>query len=248
MRFARKKVSMAQIQHLLPPMRSWLQRNCALLEGIETARDEYYSECYLIDANQVQELYRYQPGQFTTLELAKVMGIAPVTPDRKQYLLWVASEIGGFDASVSAGFVRLPKLSHLITLTPEDFFSLFRLLANSKRPTPNSLSLDPHQAGIEDFQSSIIYPFFELLKTNYRISRDYMDKKWTPNDAIALIAALEPTRDNQLSAMQYLTAIQNSDLLYFPVETVVELQLDWDQVSEEYCVPPDQGGKNVFSL
>lgn len=238
MRFARKKVSMAEVQKLLPPIQRYLRQNCSLLEDIETSRSEYFSECYLMTGAQLNELYHANYGAMATLELARVVGIAPCNDDRSQILLWIASEIGGFDASVTPGYIRLPKLSHLITLTPEDFFALFRILANARRATNNSLAIDTTVAGIIDFQSSILFPFFELLKTNYRISKEYMDKKWTPNEAIALIAALEPTRDNQLSAMQYLTAIQNSDLLYFPVETVVELQLDWDQVSEDYCVPP----------
>lgn len=238
MRFARKTVSMAHIKHLLPPIQAYLRQNCILLEDVETSNDEHFAEAYLITGKQINELYVTQFNQLRTLELSRAVGIAPMGNDRSLLLFWIADDVGGFDMSVSRTHIRLPKLSHLITLTPDDFFLLFRILATSSRATSNALSLDLSAADCEDFESSIIYPFFEILKTNYRISKDYMDKKWTPNEVIALIASLEPTRDNQLSAMQYLTAIQNSDLLYFPVETVVELQLDWDQVSDEYCVPP----------
>lgn len=228
---------MAQAIKLLPPIQNYLRQNCVLLTDVE-APDDAYSECYLITGQQANELISYNYGAITALKTCGAVGMEPATENRSQLIFWIAKDIHSFEMSVSPGFIRLPKLSHLITLTPEDFFALFRILATSTRATTNSLALNPHLAGVQDFSSSILFPFFELLKTNFRISKEYMDKKWTPNEAIALVAALEPTRDNQFSAMQYLTAIQNSDLLYFPVETVVELQLDWDQVSEDYCVPP----------
>lgn len=144
----------------------------------------------------------------------------------------------GKTPTVSPSHVRLPKLSHLITLVPEDFFALIRLVYTAKSPAPGvALQLNPPAAGITDLTHHPISQFFTLLKTNYRMNTDYADRKWTRRDALSLIADLEPTRDNQLSAMQYLTALQNSDLLYFPVDTRIELDLDWTQVSDDYCIP-----------
>lgn len=141
-------------------------------------------------------------------------------------------------ATVSSTHIRMPKLSHLITLTPHDFFALLRLVSTSKKtPAGDSLSLNPAAAGLQSLEQSTLTQFFTKLRTNYRMNPDYADRKWTVKDCVSRVADLEPTRENQLMAMQYLTAMQNSDLLYFPLETSIDLELEWEQMDDNYCVP-----------
>lgn len=165
---------------------------------------------------------------------------APFGKDGWPMILYITEKADGPKPTVSRFHIRLPKLSYLITLVPEDFFLLFRIIANAKVTSTNdSLTLNFPAAGVDDLSGSPLQPFFMPLITNYRMNQEFCDKKWTSYEVIKFIAAIEPTRDNQLSAMQYLTAMQNPDLLYFPVETSVELELDWEQTTDDYCVPPE---------
>ena len=89
---------------------------------------------------------------------------------------------------------------------------------------------------------TIIGAFFEKLKVNYRMNLDYADKKWTDKNDIAAVADLEPTRENQLIAMQYFTARQNDDILYFPADSAIDLEIgDWQQLTDDYVIPQTNG-------
>lgn len=179
---------------------------------------------------------KYYERYWSNLSIAGYVDVVPYDDDHIQ--LYITEKAVGPVHTISPTHVRLPKLSYLITLCPEDFFALLRLIATAKNTqSKDSLSLNPPAAGVPDLNSSALEPFFMLLRTNYRMNADYCDRKWTDREAIKYLAELEPTRDNQLCAMQYLTALQNPDLLYFPIETSIELELDWQQVSDDYCLP-----------
>lgn len=174
--------------------------------------------------------------------LVEAGGFVKRIPCEDGIIILVSESADGKMPTVTDSHVRLPKLSHLITLTPDDFFAIFRLISTAKKTqTPDALNLNFPAAGLQSLAKSSLSQFFTLMRTNYRINPDYADRKWTERKSLNFIANLEPTRDNQLSAMQYLTALQNKDLLYFPIETAIELELDWQQVSDDYCVPqPDE--------
>lgn len=166
-------------------------------------------------------------------------GFVKMAPCEDGIFIILSEKAEGATPTVSSSHVRLPKLSHLITLIPEDFFAVLRLIATAKNTqTKDSLALNPPAAGIQNLPTSTISQFFTLMRTNYRINADYADRKWTDREQIKRISTLEPTQLNQLYAMQYLTALQNPDLLYFPLETRVELELEWEQINDDYCVPP----------
>lgn len=174
------------------------------------------------------------------LQNAGYIRMCPFDKDGWPILLYITEKADGPQPTITRSHVRLPKLSYLITLTAEDFFLLFRLIANTKvGPSGDSFIINFPAAGVDNLSQSTLMPFFMPLITNYRMNPDYCDKKWTSYDVVKFIAALEPTQHNQLYAMQYLTAMQNPDLLYFPVETSVELELDWEQTTDDYCVPPE---------
>lgn len=162
----------------------------------------------------------------------------PWETDASVGIIYINEKADGQMQTISPSHVRLPKLSHLICLTPEDFFGLLRILDTAKNTQQgNSLALNPAAAGYSSIDNSSLYPYFTKMRVNYRMNTDYCDRKWTRREDIHFLAPLQPTRDNQLSAMQYITAQQNNDLLYFPVESVVNLELDWPQATDEYCIP-----------
>lgn len=235
MPYYRRHLTYDEISPIIQKFRLWLRTNCPVV----TEYQEDGKEAFLLDEKQARttldefkhQLYLMQGGGFAQF--------IPYTVDRHVGLILINETADGPVQTISPSHVRLPKLSHLICLTPADFFALFRVLNTAKNTqTGNSLMLNPAKAGVVSIEQSPLYPFFTKMRVNYRMNPDYADRKWTDRDYIKFIAELEPSRDNQLSAMQLLTASQNSDLLYFPVETVVQLELDWEQVTDDYCVPP----------
>lgn len=205
--------------------------------------DSDFGEAFLVDFPNHEAPYEDTPliNTIYNLQASGYVTLSPFGKSGFPILLCLNTKADGPKPTITRSHIRLPKLSNLITLTPDDFFLLFRLLSGSHTNGPgDSLILNFPAAGIDNLSHSTLLPFFMPLITTYRMNPDYCDKKWTSREVIDFIAALEPTRDNQLSAMQYLTAMQNPDLLYFPVETSVELELDWEQTTDEYCVPPEQ--------
>lgn len=201
--------------------------------------NEFGGETFLITPEKKPTIYNYDfMGTLLNLERTGYAQRTPWAGDGS-FAITLTEKADGPKATISPSHIRLPKLSYLITFTPEDFFCLFRLLATAHNtPSKDSLSLNPPAAGIDSLETSPLAPFFILMKVNYRMNPEYVDHKWTSREAIEFVSTLEPTRDNQLSAMQYLTALQNDDILYFPITTSIELQLEWEQVSDDYCLPP----------
>lgn len=234
MPYYRKRLSYDEIAPHLQKFRLWLRTNCPVVEEYQ----EFGDEAFFFDENTIHQ----SVDQFRKeLYVMQSVGFASFTPwlvDGKVGLIQINEKADGQMPTISPSHIRLPKLSHLITLTPDDYFGLLRLINTAKNTqTGNALSLNPAAAGYSSIDTSPLYPFFTKMRVNYRMNPDYCDKKWTRREDIAFLAKLQPTRDNQLSAMQFITAHQNNDLLYFPVETVVNLELDWQQVTDEYCLP-----------
>ena len=232
MPFYRKKITYDELAPFVQKFRDFLRQNCSLVKEA----DDYAQEVFFVDKSQSEYIRSTFEKSWNALACA---GFLEATPfDYNHIMVYFYEKADGPIQTVTPSHVRLPKLSYLITLTPEDFFTLLKLVATAKNTqSKDSLALNPPAAGIQSLAKSTLSPFFTLLRTNYRFNIEYCDRKWTPRDAIKFLSTLEPTRDNQLSAMQYLTALQNPDLLYFPIETSIELELDWQQVSDDYCVP-----------
>lgn len=236
MPFYRKKVTYDEMAPYIKKFKEWLRLNASFV-GMQ--EDLGHEEVFLVDRTKPSPNKAYD-NYWSNLLSAGYIDIVPL--DYAHVFCYVMDSANGPVHTVSQTHIKLPKLSYLITLCPEDFFSLLRLLDTAKNtPSKDSLTLNAPLAGIDSLATSALEPFFMKLRTNYRMNPDYCDRKWTSREDIHFLANLEPTRDNQLSAMQYLTARQNNDLLYFPVDTSVELELDWPQVNDEYCVPPQEG-------
>lgn len=234
MPYYRRHLTYDEVAPFLQKFRLWLRTNCPVVKEYE----EFGQEAFYLNENTAKfALDEFKHLLFVT-QNAGFSQFIPWVTDRTVGVILINEKADGIMQTISPSHIRLPKLSHLICLTPEDYFGLLRVLNTAKNTQQgNSLSLNPAAAGYSSIDSSPLYPFFTKMRVNYRMNPDYSDKKWTSREDIKFLADLEPTRDNQLSAMQYITAHQNNDLLYFPVETVVNLELDWQQITDEYCLP-----------
>lgn len=234
MPYYRRKVSYDEVAPYLQKFRIWLRTNCPVVKEYK----EFGDEAFFFDEPTLRTALDQFKQQLYVLQAAGFASFSPWLAGRNVGLIQINEKADGVMPTVSPSHIRLPKLSHLITLTPDDYFLMLRLIDTAKNTqTGNALTLNPISCGCQSIDQSALYPYFSKLRTNYRINVDYCDKKWTRREDIAFLANLQPTRDNQLSAMQFITAHQNNDLLYFPVETVVNLELDWQQVTDEYCMP-----------
>ena len=234
MAFYRKRMTYDELAPHVAKFREFLRLNCPVVREAGDDGDEVF----YVDRAKSETIRKTFEHYYSALTVAGFITCVPISADYSALFLYFNEKANGPKPTVTPTHIRMPKLSYMITLCPEDFFALLRLISTAKNTnTKDSLALNPPAAGIMDLPASPLAPFFMLLRTNYRMNPEYCDKKWTPRDAIAYLADLEPTRDNQLSAMQYLTALQNPDLLYFPIETSIELELDWEQISDDYCAP-----------
>lgn len=239
MGFYRRVVSYEDVQPHIKEFSEFLRKYGKLLNNPK--QDGY--ESFLFADEHGWNIFKEFKYQYELLRQTGYIQAAPIAP--KQYILIMQPNKGMYEPTVSPTYVRLPKLSYLITLTYEDFFLLMQLIANSKvtQTTKDSFSLPLSDFGIaQTFEDLVIGNFFTKLKVNYRMNLDYTDKKWTSFETIKRIADLEPTFENHLVGMQYLTARQNDDLFYFPTETAIELEItDWPQVTDDYVIPENDG-------
>lgn len=140
----------------------------------------------------------------------------------------------GSTLTLSKSHVRLPQLSYLITLTPLDFFEFFSLLANQGTLLHFELA--------EDEIPPLFQTWFSRYYKGQRINSSIADRRWVPRYVIDTLAALDPTLENQLAAMQYITVMRDTSLVTIPSSTVIALELDWEQVKKDdgtdsdYCI------------
>lgn len=233
MPYYRKQLTYDEIAPYAQKMLLWLRQNCPVVKEYEEG-----CEIFFMDKTKMDAMWSQHQNVFAVMQARGWCEFVPWTTDRSIGIVIFFPDSEGPKPTITPTHVRLPKLSHLITLTPEDFFALFKLISTAKNTqTGNSLMLNTAAAGVENLATSPLFPFFTKLRVNYRMNETYADAKWTSRDDIKFLAGLEQTRDNQFSAMQFLTARQNKDLMYFPMETVIDLELDWPQVTDDYCLP-----------
>lgn len=232
MAFYRNKITYADLAPKVQKFRSFLQQHAKLMN--DPVADNY--EAYFFDAALQSEVRVRFQREFQALTVCGFIQIVPFYPPGEIIYIYESEEI--VKPTISATHIRLPKLSCLITLVPHDFFAILRLIDTAKNtPTKDSLSLNFPAAGLTSLTGTPLEPFFLLLRTNYRMNPDYADRKWTLRSAISTVADLDPTFENQLFAMQYLTTLQNDDLLYFPCEAAVTLDIEFEQINNDYCRP-----------
>lgn len=233
MPFYRKRISFDEIAPLTQKFRTWMRNSCTVAQEMSEEYDEVF---YLNKENLDYMKDKFYP-LYSFLLVSKFILVAPLSPD--VLIIFWNKRAEGIEPTVTRTHIRLPKLSHLITLTAEDFFSFIRVVHKSKiTAAGDSLTLCLPEAGVQNLNTTNFAHFFQILRINYRMCLDYTDRKWTSRDAIKTIAAFTPTTEAHFAAMQYLTALQNPDLLYFPETAAIELELDLESTAPGYTAPP----------
>lgn len=244
MAFYRKLITYEDVEPHLKRVKKFLRENGEL---VNFPNEDGY-ELFVFDEKPGNLAFDKFSTEMMLLMGGRFIQLIPLEP--KRYMISVSDMRAGYEQTISPTFIRLPKLSHLISLVPEDFFKLMRLIGDSKiSQTKNSIQLDLIKEGLAGvLEESNIGHFFQLVRSNYRINTEYADKKWTSFEDIRMLAKLEPTRENHFSAMQYLTVRQNQDVMYFPIDSAVDLELsDWQQISEDYVIPQYDDNESGFN-
>lgn len=237
MSFYRKRANYQTIEQQCEPILNYMRANCYVIKTDETPPDSGIREAFILNQEQMQDIDSKFKNLRYILRLGDFMEVAPLNNQWSELVCYVLEGKKTFTATASRTHVRLPKLSHLITLSPDDFFCLFKAIAASTNVSYGNTFSIPGDVPI----SPVVAQFFTTESgKSWRPSEEYADKKWTTKEDIAFIAALDPTRDNQFAAMQYLTVRQNSDILYFPLESAIALELEWDAVNDDYVIPDNQ--------
>ena len=228
MPFYRHQLTFAQLEPLIETFLEFL-RNEATIVKDSTEEDD--CEVFFIDLT-ISELFKTKyRAQAYTLVAAGYMQQVPF--DNEHLLIYYDPHKQGIQQTVSPRHLRIPKLTYLMPLTPEDFFNYFYILHTSKNASFNTLSLNLSALD----PKSVIYAFFTKLKVNYRLNIKIASPHWTPRELIAILANIPPTRDNQLAALQYLAVAENEDVAYFPTESMLALDLEWKEArTPEYVV------------
>lgn len=234
MAFYRKKANFHTIEKTAEPLLLFLRNYCQVLKEEDGTTPLYdVREAFYADKEAMDKISSLYKNIFSMMRLGDFLEVAPLNNNWTEVMIYITKDKETFIPTVSPTHVRLPKLSHLITLTPDDFFSVFKLIAAGKKTAVGSSLILPGDMSMPP----TISQFFITNDKTWRTNPEYSDRKWTLKTDIQFIAALEPTRDNQLCAMQYLTVRQNDDLFYFPLESAIALELDeCDQLNEDYVV------------
>lgn len=235
MAYYRKHVEYAEIAPLIQNLRLWLRSNCPVVKEYEDG-----VEAFLVTADRYASIDNQFRNQVFLCQNAGYCQFVPMFGDDETIGILTFSELAdGEPQTVSFTHVRLPKLSRLICMTPKDFFTIIKIIYQAKvNQTGNLLMINPPAAGyIDEWEGSFLYPYFVKVRSNYRIAPDRADKKWFLRKNLGTIANLPPTQENQLYAMQYITALLNRDIDFFPAESVINLELDWQQYHDDYCTP-----------
>lgn len=221
------------------PLNLWLRAHCPVLREESEPPLFGVREAFYVNEAQMKEMLRIYKNVFTALRLGSLIQMCPLNYEQTEMLIYVLDESGSFTPTCSKTHCRLPKLSHLITLSPNDFFALFDFLVSGHLTgTGTSFTID---AAVP--LPPTIMPFLVTNTKTWRTNPEYNDLKWITWDDIKFIAELEHSELSQLYAMQYLTARYNKDLLYFPLDSAVGLELDWEQINEDYVVPEAAEGQ-----
>ncbi len=271
MAFARmKKFTPAEAKKYIQTFKEWLERNAEYVKAGE--EEDEWDYMFTLDAEKWESLsknvYNIYPNMYVPPEIQKMAGIQRARAfmisahylefvymdypnNTKIALYW--RETGDSSVSVPTmmkGMVRMPKLSHLITLTPEDFFTIVKLIYNAKSEHGNDrFKLDLTCVGLDlellemngGAQLQLINRFFRKLKVNYMINPQIAMQQWMQKSDLETIIDLEPTTENQLYAIQYITASSQNDVYFFPTDSAIELELDWEQTNDDkYVIRPQQ--------
>jgi len=221
-----------QAQPVLAEVERYLSAHAAkVIEADNAFLDSH--NIYIIHNLKALPMKKELGYQMKTLFYAGWIEEVPWTPTESALFVHKQGHSNG-TMTLSKSHVRLPQLSHLITLTPKHFIQFFEMLAGQR----DLLYFELEEA---DIPAQFQFWFSKYYK-GQRINSKIADKKWVPRYVIDTIAALEPTKEMQLAAMQYITVMRDETLVAIPSDTVIDLELDWKQIKDEddndtdYCI------------
>lgn len=268
MAFYSRKTNAEQVQQYVLPFKTWLCKHA--MQVARGDEDDRWSYLFIMDSLEWNSMMdaplAYIPGMdYKKKDEEKMMLLRArqflceakyvewfyidFPANTKVAIFWTEKGDKVELPTVLEKSLRIPKLSHLITLTPEDFFLVIRILYTSKIINGRYLKLNLNAAGLDEDNlyddtsdvNNIITTFFKKAKVNYTIRTEVAMKQWIKQSDLQVLAELEPTPTNHLYAMQYITAMTQKDVYFFPTDSAVELALDWEQSADErYVLRPQE--------
>lgn len=228
-----KKAAIAAHTH---DLKTFLTNRCHTVE----LKDEEGQEglVFFIEGDAIQDLMTKYGNIYRGLNAAGMIQFAPVAQNAG--FIYFTEDPYTEAATVTSGYVRLPRMEYLLNLSIEDFYAFFQILANAKNTSGGTmLALDLAAGDLDSLFTSNLGQFFNKKVTNYRMNPELVSRKWTPRSAIKFVAELPKGRESQLSALQYLSCFSEKGISYFPLETAIELELEFRQLGRsDYCAPP----------
>lgn len=260
-----KRFANSEGKKYTPLLEEWLQKNTKFVrKGEEDEGWDYMLVAEAEDWEQITTPVARMPNGIVTptmryyiglnqalafLRASKLISYSLIDyPTNAHYAIFVREKDGNRlkMPTVLKDKVRMPRIELLLTLTPDDFFDFIRVLHYSKVIDETKIVLNFPVLGLreEDYDTDIENPkvdllrkFFKKMRINYTINPDIAMLQWMYKVSLADIADLEPTRDNQLSALQYIAALTSPQVDTIPTDSAVELELDWEQtVDERYVI------------
>lgn len=211
----------------------YLRANAETLRTTDEEPLADINEAFLVTNHHIQAITNRFPAAWNAMRLGSYLDLLPL--DETCGIVMVHDKDIERPTSTRT-HMRLPRIEHLLNLTPEDFFLFMQVLANC-RFTSYGTTFFLELQNIED------RPFMQYFIDNgktFRISSLYASDKWIPFSDIQFIAGLQPTLEGQFAALQYLAARQCEDVLQIPAETVINLELEWPPMTDDYCSVPRQ--------
>lgn len=233
MAFYRKQANYHAIEDVCGNIIYFFRNNLPVVKPEESGIEDDVKEAFLVTRKELRIIEDKYSNLWNLMHYSDTIDAMPLDDSYENFIIYIREDKNIKKQTMTRSHIRLPKLGYLITLTPQDFFNVFKILMNSTTTAYGTSVVlnDP------TLLTPAITQYFITNDAAIRTNPEYTDRKWTCKEDIALIANLPATPLNQLYAIQYLNARNNLDLLYFPVDTAVQLELDWDQLTESYVAP-----------
>lgn len=237
MTFYQHKMSPSTVKKFSKSLIDHLRQNATIVKELDD-EEETSDEIFYLDVADEEKLPVRFYNILHALVQMRVVDIAQL--EGSGVLLYYNHNQLDELATVTRTHVRLPRIHYLTLLTTHDFFTFFDLINGSYVQQGNALQINFGAAGVNETADSLLFRFFKKLRTNYRMEGKYCGKAWISYDDIATIADMPHTRDAQLSAIQLLAVLTNENTQYFPIESAIDLELNWRQLNHHYMAPPQE--------
>lgn len=224
------------VQYVGADLLRYLRANCTTLKPDDSEIRFGVKEAFLANDQHVTTINDKYHNVFASMRIGGFLDIAPIDPYGENVIIYLLENRDKNFPTSSKTHFRLPQLQYLLTLTPEDFFLFLQLLSTTNTiPSGTSFFLNTSNE-----ITAALTPFFMTNDKTWRLNPEFADRRWTSKDDVEFLAALDPTTSNQLYALQYLASRTDSTIFQFPIDTSIELELEWQQISPFYVAPDNE--------